>query len=288
MSASVQTQPQVRVRPVRPSDRLAIQNLVRFEPYVHRHLGWRSPIEWMGFSPFLVLERNQRPTATLICPPDPADVAWIRAFAAAAGFPARRAWEMLWDSAREMLAGSKTRYVTALCTHGWFAGYLQQSRFASPCSVVMQRWQNHRRPLSMPAFRGMIRPITQADLAQILQLDRAAFDPIWQLSNSTLEMAWKKSAFATMVPGANGPLGYQLSTPSPLGGHLARLAIDPAHQGQGIGFALLTDLLQKFQERGALEVTVNTQDDNQASLSLYKKSGFELTGERFPVYQYDL
>jgi ribosomal protein S18 acetylase RimI-like enzyme len=45
-------------------------------------------------------------------------------------------------------------------------------------------------------------------------------------------------------------------------------------------------MLSQFDRRGAQAVTVNTQQDNIASLSLYQKAGFRRTGEEYPVYQY--
>jgi ribosomal protein S18 acetylase RimI-like enzyme len=81
-----------------------------------------------------------------------------------------------------------------------------------------------------------------------------------------------------------GIIGYQISTTSAMGGHLARLAVLPAYQGRRIGYALLNDLLRQFVYRGIFRVTVNTQSDNLASLKLYEKAGFERTGERYPVY----
>jgi ribosomal protein S18 acetylase RimI-like enzyme len=49
---------------------------------------------------------------------------------------------------------------------------------------------------------------------------------------------------------------------------------------------LLRDLLVQFKRRGALRITVNTQEDNLASIALYERAGFTKTGESFPVYQY--
>ena len=82
--------------------------------------------------------------------------------------------------------------------------------------------------------------------------------------------------------------GYQISTSTPMGGHLARLAVLPENQDHGIGKALLVDLLSQFARRGIVKVTVNTQADNLSSLNLYHKLGFHLTGEEYPVYQLNL
>jgi ribosomal protein S18 acetylase RimI-like enzyme len=71
-----------------------------------------------------------------------------------------------------------------------------------------------------------------------------------------------------------------------MGGHVARLAVDPPYQGHGVGHNLLQDALTHFVRRGAYGVTVNTQDDNQASINLYQRMGFTRSGEEYPVYQY--
>jgi ribosomal protein S18 acetylase RimI-like enzyme len=73
-----------------------------------------------------------------------------------------------------------------------------------------------------------------------------------------------------------------------MGGHLARLAVRPEYQGNGIGEALVRDMLSQFYRRGAQTVSVNTQKDNRASISLYQKAGFRLTGEEYPLYQISL
>jgi ribosomal protein S18 acetylase RimI-like enzyme len=67
-------------------------------------------------------------------------------------------------------------------------------------------------------------------------------------------------------------------------GHLARLAVHPEFQRMGIAYSLVYDLLRQFDQQGFWRVTVNTQSDNQPSLSLYKQFGFKRTGEEIPVY----
>jgi ribosomal-protein-alanine N-acetyltransferase len=80
-------------------------------------------------------------------------------------------------------------------------------------------------------------------------------------------------------------VGYHLSTRNSLGVHLARLAVRPETQGRGIGQALVQDLFLQAEQRGIRRFTVNTQNDNAASLAIYKKLDFFETGERYPVYR---
>jgi ribosomal protein S18 acetylase RimI-like enzyme len=130
--------------------------------------------------------------------------------------------------------------------------------------------------------------MTFGDLPAVQALDAAAFDPIWQQSQEMLEAAFRQAAIATVAEGSDGLVGYQISTAGVGGGHLARLAIHPRAQRRGIGYALVHDLLTQFVRRGTLQVTVNTQDDNLASLALYKKAGFHPTGESYPIFQVHL
>ena len=48
------------VRPALTSDRHHISSLIYFEPYIHRHLDWRMPLDWLGSYYYWVAERNGR------------------------------------------------------------------------------------------------------------------------------------------------------------------------------------------------------------------------------------
>jgi ribosomal protein S18 acetylase RimI-like enzyme len=59
-------------------------------------------------------------------------------------------------------------------------------------------------------------------------------------------------------------------------------------QGRGVGRALVGNLFMSLYQYGIPKLSVNTQSDNQTSLSLYKRMGFLLTGEQYPVYTFDV
>ncbi len=127
--------------------------------------------------------------------------------------------------------------------------------------------------------------MTQEDLPIVALVDEAAFDPLWQNSLDSLTLAYQQSSWSTVAETSDGIIGYQISTSIPLTGHLARLAVIPAIQRSHVGYMLVRELLEHFKKSGAWHVTVNTQDDNLASIALYEKIGFRRTGELFPVYQ---
>jgi ribosomal-protein-alanine N-acetyltransferase len=119
-----------------------------------------------------------------------------------------------------------------------------------------------------------------------VEIDNAAFGLDWKNSLEALELAYQQSSLARVAESGNEIVGYQYSTASSMGGHLARLAVKPSNQGRGIGYLLVYDVLEQFKRQGVMHITVNTQQKNSASLALYAKAGFYVTGESYRVYQY--
>ncbi len=277
------------VRQATEEDRQKLAMLVHFEVYVHRHLDWRSPLDWLGYQPYLIAEKDERVVAALACPPDPPNVSWLRLFAVSSQISLEKAWKVLWPAARDACLEMKSiERIAVIPLQRWFRALLRESEFSLTHRVVMLNWvHRHNMPDTKPEFGDIIvRPMNFDDLPVVHEVDSAAFKHEWKNSQSSLELAFRQASIATVAE-LNGVLvGYQISTASPVGGHLARLAVVPGFQRKGIGSALVQDMLWQFERRGAEKVTVNTQEDNQASLSLYQKAGFELTGEAYPVFQY--
>lgn len=277
---------QITVHPAENKDRHPLANLIHFGAYVHRHLDWRPPLDWIGQTPFLVAWQNGEIVGALACPPDPPNVAWIRLFAVAHGMPANDIWGELWPKAKSQLSILTDQLkVAAIPLHSWFNTLLESSQFDSGHKVVVLSWKYQERPPALRSASSNLRPMLLDDIKDIESIDAVAFGGVWQNSQSCLEIAFRQSAIATVVEENGKLIGYQISTTTQLGGHLARLAVLPEYQGTGIGYALLDDMLSQFERRGIRTVTVNTQHDNQVSLSLYQKAGFRLTGEEYPVYE---
>jgi ribosomal protein S18 acetylase RimI-like enzyme len=263
--------------------------LIHFERYIHRHLDWRSPLDWIGNAPYVVAEQNGKIVAALACPPDPPEVAWIRLFAVSASLSVEKAWKNLWPATVQEL---KTQVIhpiaAAIPLSSWFRTQLEASGFRQIDQVIILLWSGE--PLlpedNPPRIR--IRKMDPKDIEAVLKVDRAAFNILWQNSQSGLHAGLTESAVATVAENSSGIVGYQISTATSTGGHLARLAVLPQFQGQGIGSAMVRDMQAQFARRVTHNVTVNTQIGNLASLALYQKTGFQLTGEEYAVFQADI
>jgi ribosomal-protein-alanine N-acetyltransferase len=274
------------VRPVNSNDHKQLANLIHFGTLVHRHLDWRPPLEWIGHTPFLVLEEGNRLVAALACPPEPPSVVWLRLFVAYDVEFLRDAWSQLWSTALEMLPSDQNLLIAAIPLQHWFIQLLESSNFHPTTEVVMLIWDSGEIPREHPSAEISIRPMSVDDLTRVEILDQSSFGPLWHNSRTSLEYAFNQAAIATIADIDGDIVGYQISTAMQLGGHLARLATHPQYQRLGIGHAILRDLLIQFKQRGASRITVNTQEDNLASIALYESAGFMRTGETYPVYQY--
>jgi ribosomal-protein-alanine N-acetyltransferase len=269
------------------SDRHKLANLIHFELHIHRHLDWRPPLDWLGHKPFLIAEEYGNPLAALACPPDPPAVAWIRLFAVNTRISQQAAWDLLWPEAQnQLMRQSRQISVAAIPLHAWFEDLLAANGFEEVNRVIMLAWHPPKIFQDDKSVAFNIRPMNLDDLASVEEIDAAAFGSVWQNSQGSLEIAFRQAAVATVVEDDGLLIAYQISTSTPMGGHLARLAVRPEYQGNGIGKALVRDMLSQFYRRGTQTVSVNTQKDNRASISLYQKAGFKLTGEEYPLYQF--
>jgi ribosomal-protein-alanine N-acetyltransferase len=272
------------IRTAQSTDRSRLANLIHFGTHIHQHLDWKAPLDWIGSSPYLLLENQSEVLATLACPPELPDISWIRLFASGSLITAGKAWDILWNATINELLALGNIKVAAISLQSWFNDLLSQSGFSYIDNVVVLMWE---RSTPIPASNKKhfhFRPMLPEDLEIVTKIDQSAFDLIWKNSQESLELAFQQASLSSVVETDDGIIGYQFSTMSAMGGHLARLAVMPDWQGRGIGYLLVHEVLKQFYNLGATHVTVNTQKNNNASLALYAKAGFSLTGESYRVY----
>lgn len=275
------------IRQAQPEDAEDLATFVSFEFFVHRHLDWRTVLDWLSYQPYWVIERGERIAAALAMPADPPKVHWIRLFACTALMDPERAFRDLFAKGIDQLKdGDDGRIVAALAMHNWFRKVLEANHFTHHQDIVTLQWE--RQPLpERPKEPGLvIRPMLPGDIPAVAELDRQSFESIWQLSPETMTLAYEQAGYATVGELDGELVAYQISNENPLSAHLARIAVRPDIQGKHIGFSILKDLITYFVRQGIWQITVNTQHDNRASLALYQMVGFEMTGERYPVFRY--
>jgi ribosomal protein S18 acetylase RimI-like enzyme len=269
------------VRPVDLNDHQQLSNLIFFETRIHRHLDWRSPLEWLGAPFYWALDEGGRITAALACPPETEGIAWVRLFVYAGRWSAESAW--ICYAQRQELGKAGGAKVAAIAIQPWFQDILSASGFENRQQIVMLEW--HYQPHTLYQASGIhIRKMTADDLPQVEKTDAASFDPLWQNPLDTLRRAFAQTLYATVAENENGIIGYQISTGGGQRAHLARLAVHPVVQGRGAGRALLSDLYRYITYASISRLSVNTQSDNQVSLSLVSAHGIHTDRRAVSVY----
>jgi len=278
------------LRQADPADEFQLRRLLQRKSFIHRHLDWHPPLYWLGKQPFYLQELEEGGLlSALACPADSSGLIWLRLFAAAPGFSPQRAWKGLWPAARAWLREHQPgAEIHSLAVDRELEDILKKADFQQISQVVSLVWDVNT--ARWPAARKdvVIRRITPADLPRIAEIDRDAFQPLWRNTLDELQSALSVSFYASVGLIADQIQGYQISTANPQGGHLARLAVDPDYQGEGIAIKILDDLLEGATQRGMVEVSVNTQRENQRSLALYQKFGFTLLEGAYPVLSYQV
>lgn len=277
------------VRPAELRDHQQLSNLIFFENRLHRHLDWRSPLEWLGAPFYWTLEEGGQITAALACPEEVPGIAWVRLFVYTGRWSAENAWQRLWSAARPEIERAGGARAAAIAIQPWFQEILAESGFENRQQIVLLEWRRQPSAAAERTTVGVrIRKMTKDDLPAVEKTDAASFDPLWQNPLETLQRALAQALYATVAENENGIVGYQLSTGGGQRAHLARLAVHPDVQGKGVARALLRDLFNYLTYLAVPRLSVNTQSDNQVSLSLYQHMGFIRTGEEYPVYTFDI
>lgn len=272
------------IRPAGPQDLASLRFLIDRHDYYHRHLDWRSPADWLGQQPFFILSLAGEDVAALGCPPLPEGVGWIRLFVSTKSIPPKLAWKNLFDETVRVSPSLKVGVIVGLGFADWFCDLLEDSGFDYRQDVIgLSIQEPDSFPTTLPDDYN-IRPASLQDLQKIADLDARAFERIWQHPYPILVDAYRQAGYISVITTGTEIVGYQLSTCSSTSAHLARLAVEPKLQNLHLGTSLIADLFQFCHLNRLDQITVNTQSDNRASLALYRKMGFILTGEKYPVY----
>jgi len=197
--------------------------------------------------------------------------------------PAHTVIAALWHEIVPELRALSAQTISLLMTRSWIKAYLRELNFDFIEDVITLQRSGNFLP-DLPDIPVKVRSIRPDDLGRLVEIDQAAFRPPWQMTFDEIRQAQRIAEICMVAEVERQVRGFQISTLYQDGAHLARLAVEPQYQGQGIGGALLHDLLRRFNERRITTVTVNTQASNLRSQRLYRNFGFSRNGYDLPVW----
>lgn len=130
-----------------------------------------------------------------------------------------------------------------------------------------------------------LRPLQSSDMAVLIQLEQRIFPWLWWYGESEWRLITMLADVETQLAFLDGVLvGYETHTVRGGHGHLDRLGIDPAVQGQGLGDDLLVLATERIAQLGGKDIGLSTQRDNWRARRLYEKHGFRVTSRAQRYY----
>lgn len=122
---------------------------------------------------------------------------------------------------------------------------------------------------------------------EVREFDLADYDQVYRLWEATVgvgrsdtreEVAKKLTRDPDLfLVATEGPtvLGVVIGAWDGRRGWLYHLAVDPGHQGQGVGTALLAEVERRLRAKGALKMCLLMWKNNEKARRLYQRRGYE-------------
>ena len=276
---------QITVSPYIRRYRGDVLRFLQHEDRLHIHLDWHTVDEWISSEDALIfVAEHDRKLIGVIGASMPLNGAtWLRLLALGDGVDPDTLLGSLWHSLQSALVDLGVTEIAALILYPWLLAHLQRVGFTYREEIVTLRREGMHVPRPLRADVA-VRRADWRESATVVEIDHAAFEPMWQLDEATLRQAARMAYSFTIAAVGGRNVGYQISTMYNDGVHLARLATLPDVQGTGVGGLLLGDMIERFLRRGIQIATVNTQRSNQQSQRLYQRYGFDFTGLDMPVW----
>jgi ribosomal protein S18 acetylase RimI-like enzyme len=209
---------------------------------------------------------------------DPPEVWADLEMAASAGSASPgKTFERLLQAAAPALAAQGVTAIFSLTNDSWLCSALAENGFAEEDRVVSYA-RPGKQPPSGASQPAALRPIRPEDADTVLDLNAAAFEPIWRYDPAAT-LAWLMASEHAVIAEYHGRSAGFALTSTPMDGEYAqliRVAVHPDVQGRGIGRQLVADAIRFAFAGGYGGVSLNTQASNGIAQHLYRSLGFYL------------
>ena len=130
----------------------------------------------------------------------------------------------------------------------------------------------------------VIRPMEQGDIESVSCIEAECFSVPWSAEAYRKVLEDDKCLY--LVALLDGSVVGMCGVMNILGeGDINNVAVTADKRGQGIAFAMLSELIKRGEERGIVEFTLEVRVSNQAAIHTYEKLGFVSEGIRSKFYE---
>ena len=133
---------------------------------------------------------------------------------------------------------------------------------------------------------ALLRPATEGDLNQVVQIERACFADPWTEEAFRRLLAGHSAIFQVVgYPPDYGVVGYVIAFAIEDDAELLNIAVDPHHRGKGLAGQMLDAVVIQLGARGVKNAFLEVRESNRAARALYASRGFAEIGRRRNYYR---
>jgi ribosomal protein S18 acetylase RimI-like enzyme len=272
----------MEARRTHPSDWQAIKALNQRARRTLPQLWWWE--EHLPDDLFIVTEHDGVVVGALLAWPDESPVAWARLAALDDGLDVGEWLNLVLPPILDGLRRHRTPKLAWMDYGGWAGPHLEAQSFNRLTEVMTLSKLDRALPDAI-STHARVRLAADADIPAVAAVDRAAFTPHWWHSEATMHRSATAASYFAVAELAGSVVGHVEGVLHLPRAHINRIAVHPDHQGHGIGTLLLRHALPTLWQCGAERVTLNTQTDNRYSHRLYRRFGFEPTGDLVSAWE---
>lgn len=129
-----------------------------------------------------------------------------------------------------------------------------------------------------------VREMTMFDLDQVMVIENENFSVPWTETGFFTYLMREDALFLVAEDEDENIVGYCGVIMSIDEGDITNVSVKKELQGQGIGKALLQELIQQTVSRGVHTLFLEVRESNAGALALYEKQGFTRMGVRKNYY----
>ncbi len=127
-----------------------------------------------------------------------------------------------------------------------------------------------------------LRLMTDADLDEIMLIEKIAYPHPWSLGN--FQDCLKSGYYACVLEELGNIIGYALMSSGAGEAHVLNICLQPDLQGKGLGRGLLHALEAEARNRRVDMMLLEVRASNTKAISLYESMGFNELGVRKDYY----
>ena len=130
-----------------------------------------------------------------------------------------------------------------------------------------------------------IHRMIQADLDQVITLERRLFKPPWSRQAFATELEDTENSFPVVIKDGEAVIAYMVVYFVFEEVHLANIAVAPEYQQRGLAEWMLQVLTQYSLATGRDIIHLEVRQSNDRAIRLYRRMGFVVNGLRRRYYE---